>query len=100
MKYAIGLDVEIESVGYSVLELDTLDQPIRIERLESRIFDKSEHSDRAMITICDDALAPMSFSTTPSDLRKSKKSNARAISFGQNACFLSIKVVICYRDIL
>lgn len=38
MKYAIGLDVGIESVGYSVLELDTLDQPIRIERLGSRFL--------------------------------------------------------------
>jgi hypothetical protein len=93
IKYAIGLDVGIESVGYSVLELDTLDQPIRIERLGSRIFDKAEHPDGAMIAICDDSLAPMSFSTTPSDLRKSKESNARAISFGQTTCFLSIKVV-------
>ena len=62
MKYAIGLDVGIESVGYSVLELDTLDQPIRTERLGSRIFDKAEHPDGAMIAICDDSLAPMSFS--------------------------------------
>ncbi len=43
MKYAIGLDVGIESVGYSVLELDASDQPMRIERLGSRIFDKAEN---------------------------------------------------------
>ena len=43
MKYAIGLDVGIESVGYAVLELDSYDQPFRIERLGSRIFDRAEH---------------------------------------------------------
>lgn len=43
MKYAIGLDVGIESVGYSILELDSNDNPFRIERLGSRIFDKAEH---------------------------------------------------------
>ncbi len=43
MKYAIGLDVGIESVGYSVLELDMHDRPFRIERLGSRIFEKAEH---------------------------------------------------------
>ena len=43
MKYSIGLDVGIESVGYAVLELDPYDQPFRIERLGSRIFDRAEH---------------------------------------------------------
>lgn len=43
MKYSIGLDVGIESVGYAVLELDSYDQPFRIERLGSRIFDRAEH---------------------------------------------------------
>lgn len=43
MKYAIGLDVGIDSVGYSVLELNSQDQPFRIERLGSRIFDKAEN---------------------------------------------------------
>ena len=43
MKYAIGLDVGIESVGYAVLEVDSHDQPFRIERLGSRIFDRAKH---------------------------------------------------------
>lgn len=43
MKYAIGLDVGIESVGYAVLEVDSYDQPFRIERVGSRIFDRAEH---------------------------------------------------------
>lgn len=42
MKYAIGLDIGISSVGYSILELDSKDQPFRIEKLGSRIFDKAE----------------------------------------------------------
>jgi CRISPR/Cas system Type II protein with McrA/HNH and RuvC-like nuclease domain len=37
MKYAIGLDIGIESIGYSVLELNSEDLPFRIERLGSRI---------------------------------------------------------------
>ena len=43
MKYAIGLDCGIASVGYSVIELDLNDEPSRIIRLGSRIFDKAEH---------------------------------------------------------
>ena len=43
MKYAIGLDVGIESVGWAILEIDSRDQPFRIERLGSRIFDRAEH---------------------------------------------------------
>ena len=43
MKYSIGLDIGIESIGYSVLELDSKDHPFRIERLGSRMFDKAEH---------------------------------------------------------
>ena len=43
MKYAIGLDIGIESVGYAVLEIDSHDQPFRIDRLGSRIFDRAEH---------------------------------------------------------
>ncbi len=42
MKYAIGLDVGIASVGYSVLELDGNDNPCRIIKLGSRIFEKAE----------------------------------------------------------
>ena len=43
MKYAIGLDIGISSVGYSVLELNADDQPCRIERLGSRIFNQAEN---------------------------------------------------------
>ena len=43
MRYAIGLDVGISSVGYSVLELNAEDHPCRIEKLGSRIFDKAEN---------------------------------------------------------
>ncbi|MBE6651230.1 MAG: type II CRISPR RNA-guided endonuclease Cas9 [Ruminococcaceae bacterium] len=43
MRYAIGLDVGIESVGYSVLELNSYDTPRRIESLGVRIFDRAEH---------------------------------------------------------
>lgn len=43
MKYAIGLDVGVASVGWAVLELDSFDEPVRIERLGSRIFDKAEN---------------------------------------------------------
>ena len=43
MRYAIGLDVGIASVGWSVLELSADDTPIRIVDLGTRIFDKAEH---------------------------------------------------------
>lgn len=43
MKYCIGLDCGISSVGYSVMELDCYDQPKRIIRLGSRIFNKAEN---------------------------------------------------------
>jgi len=43
MKYSIGIDVGVASVGYSVLELDSEDQPFRIIRLGTRIFDIAEH---------------------------------------------------------
>lgn len=43
MRYSIGLDIGVASVGYSVLALDSNDTPYRIERLGSRIFDKAEH---------------------------------------------------------
>lgn len=42
MRYAIGLDVGIKSVGFSVMELDYNDEPYRIEKLGSRIFDAAE----------------------------------------------------------
>lgn len=43
MKYGIGLDCGISSVGYAVMELNTSDEPKRIVRLGSRIFDKAEN---------------------------------------------------------
>lgn len=43
MKYAIGLDCGIASVGYAVMELNSDDEPRRIIRMGSRIFDKAEH---------------------------------------------------------
>ena len=43
MKYGIGLDCGIASVGYCVTELDSNDEPKRIVRLGSRIFDKAEN---------------------------------------------------------
>lgn len=42
MKYAIGLDCGIASVGFSVVELLN-DQPYRIIKLGSRIFSKAEN---------------------------------------------------------
>lgn len=43
MRYAIGLDIGITSVGHAVVELDSNDEPCRIIRLGSRIFDKAEN---------------------------------------------------------
>lgn len=43
MKYAIGLDCGIASVGYAVMELDSNDEPCRIIRLGSRIFKEAEN---------------------------------------------------------
>lgn len=43
MKYAIGLDIGIASVGYAVLALDYDENPWGIIRLGSRIFDKAEN---------------------------------------------------------
>lgn len=43
MRYSVGLDIGVASVGYSVLALDSNDTPYRIEMLGSRIFDKAEH---------------------------------------------------------
>jgi len=45
MNYAIGLDIGIASVGYSVLVIDSHDVPYRIEKLGCRIFDKAENQD-------------------------------------------------------
>ena len=43
MRYGIGLDIGIESVGFAVVELDGNDSPFRIERIGTRIFDRAEH---------------------------------------------------------
>lgn len=43
MRYGIGLDVGITSVGYAVLELDTQDMPCRIERIGAHVFEVAEH---------------------------------------------------------
>lgn len=43
MRYGIGLDIGIESVGYAVLELDSVDMAKRIHKLGVRIFDKAEN---------------------------------------------------------
>jgi len=39
MRYALGLDIGSESVGWSVVELDHEDEPIRLVRLGVRAFD-------------------------------------------------------------
>lgn len=44
MKYSIGLDVGVASVGWSILELSSdKNMPTRIVDLGTRIFDKAEH---------------------------------------------------------
>ncbi|MEG0998863.1 MAG: type II CRISPR RNA-guided endonuclease Cas9 [Clostridiales bacterium] len=42
MKYSLGLDIGISSVGWAVLENNEADEPFRIERMGVRIFDKAE----------------------------------------------------------
>lgn len=42
MKYVVGLDIGITSVGWATLLLDVHDEPVRILDLNSRIFDKAE----------------------------------------------------------
>lgn len=42
MAYSIGLDCGVASVGYAVMALDSNDEPKRIIKLGSRIFDKAE----------------------------------------------------------
>ena len=43
MKYSIGLDIGITSIGYAVMLLDGNDQPCRIMKMGSRIFDAAEN---------------------------------------------------------
>lgn len=42
MKYGIGLDIGITSVGSAVVLLDGNGEPAKIHRLSSRIFDAAE----------------------------------------------------------
>lgn len=43
MRYGIGLDCGIASVGFAVMELNSKDEPVRIIKLGSRIFERAEH---------------------------------------------------------
>ena len=43
MKYGIGLDIGIGSVGYMIAALDDADEPFGIIGLGSRVFDKAEN---------------------------------------------------------
>ena len=43
MRYSIGLDIGIASVGFAVMELSEDDRPIKIIRIGSRVFDKPEN---------------------------------------------------------
>ncbi len=43
LRYTLGLDIGITSVGWAVLENNIDGEPIKIERLGVRIFDKAEH---------------------------------------------------------
>ncbi|MGN1139116.1 MAG: type II CRISPR RNA-guided endonuclease Cas9 [Ruminococcus sp.] len=43
MKYSIGLDIGITSIGYAVMLLDSNDQPCRIMKMGSRIFEAAEN---------------------------------------------------------
>ena len=45
MKYGIGLDIGIASVGSCVMQLDDNNEPIKILKLCSRVFEKAEESD-------------------------------------------------------
>ena len=43
LRYVLGLDIGIASVGWAVLALDDNDEPYKIEALNSRIFEKAEN---------------------------------------------------------
>lgn len=42
MNYKIGLDIGIASVGWAIMLLDENDEPIKIHKMGSRIFDEAE----------------------------------------------------------
>lgn len=44
MKYGVGLDIGITSVGFAVLELDEQEQPCKIVRLGCRMFEAAENA--------------------------------------------------------
>ncbi|NCA66866.1 MAG: type II CRISPR RNA-guided endonuclease Cas9 [Clostridia bacterium] len=46
MKYRLGLDIGIASVGWSVMEVNYDGEPIKIGGLGSRIFEKAETADK------------------------------------------------------
>lgn len=43
MNYKIGLDLGVSSVGWAVLQTDDYGNPVKIENLGARIFDKAEN---------------------------------------------------------
>jgi len=43
MRYGIGLDIGIASIGFATVGLDEDDSPIRIIKMGSRVFDRAEH---------------------------------------------------------
>jgi CRISPR-associated endonuclease Csn1 len=43
VRYKIGLDIGVASVGWSVLELNECDEPVKIIKMGSRIFEAAEH---------------------------------------------------------
>ena len=43
MKYIIGLDMGIASVGFATVMLDENEQPCRIIKMNARIFEAVEH---------------------------------------------------------
>lgn len=45
MGYSVGLDIGIGSVGSAVVLLDEKDEPFRIYKMASRVFDKAENTD-------------------------------------------------------
>ncbi len=49
MKYAIGLDIGISSVGWATLALNEKEEPMRIISMGSRIFDAAEATDGASL---------------------------------------------------
>ena len=43
MRYGIGLEIGITSIGFATMEIDETDRPFRIVNLGTRIFDKPEN---------------------------------------------------------